>query len=111
VVSAREPAVLANKLGQLMELGVILVLLADLDPGPLLEVAVARLDALLDHVSVELRARAWESVSCQSLVHFLRSAGAHSARGETWRALCKRCDNSAQRALAHAHARMPHRHT
>ena len=54
MVSACEPAVLAHKLGQLLEFRVVLVLLADLDPGPLLEEAVASLDALLDHVSVEL---------------------------------------------------------
>lgn len=54
VVSARQSAILADKLGELLAIRMVVVLLADLDPRTLFELAVASVDTLLDHVTIQL---------------------------------------------------------
>ena len=79
VISAGESAILAHKLGELLALGVVLIVLTNLDPCTLLEFAVTRVDTLLDHVSIQRDARAHGDLSSPSLVH------GNAGRSEKWR--------------------------
>ena len=84
MVTAREAAKLAHKLGELLALRVVLVLLADLDPRALLEDAVAGINALLDDVPCGSSARAQGAPSAAAAA--ARGRGGRGGRGRYRRA-------------------------
>jgi hypothetical protein len=68
VVSARESTILAHKSAQLLALRVILIVFGHLNPRSLLEVPVARIDTLLDDVSIVCNTRAHGPQACPPAV-------------------------------------------